>query len=417
MKFCRKCGKQINADAAFCRFCGFRFDAPAQPEPLQQAQQNASKKKSLREQMKENYEAGKAKGQAFAARNQGKQQTAPAPNPAQPIQAAQQPMQAVQNAAPATKFCRYCGKKIAADATFCRHCGKKLTVQGDTAQKAAGVAAAVAAAMPQIPEQLLARLGGTPAAMASAAAGEVTCVSFGKAGGLGAASDLNAAAANVNAAVSKVRARAETILSPIQTLLGGVKSFLGGIPAALRNPKALIPTVLLALAWIVLPMLKDANDPAVSLLSWLTFAEGGVEREGFGILGGIAGKGVVAVVLASLFSGGIKSAAGGFGKLFSRGEKGNVLLTALGAVIGLVLYLAYAGIEAGPGSTMAGIAGALASIQALGSRQGFTYSLAESLTAKKLNGARVAQTGKIKSLLGGVALGFALFTALSALDL
>ena len=23
VKFCRKCGKQINANAAFCRFCGF----------------------------------------------------------------------------------------------------------------------------------------------------------------------------------------------------------------------------------------------------------------------------------------------------------------------------------------------------------------------------------------------------------
>lgn len=29
-KFCRKCGKQINSDAQFCRFCGFSFGAQAQ---------------------------------------------------------------------------------------------------------------------------------------------------------------------------------------------------------------------------------------------------------------------------------------------------------------------------------------------------------------------------------------------------
>jgi len=34
-----------------------------------------------------------------------------------------------------------------------------------------------------------------------------------------------------------------------------------------------------------------------------------------------------------------------------------------------------------------------------------------------VNGVRTAQTGRIRSLLGGTALGFALFTVLSALDL
>ena len=137
VKFCRKCGKQINADAAFCRFCGFRFDAPAQPEPLQQAQQNAPKKKSLREQMKENYEAGKAKGQAFATRGKGKKQSAPAQEtqaaPQQPVQSPAQtiaPVRIEQTPQPqaATKFCNQCGKQINADAPFCRFCGNKFDV-------------------------------------------------------------------------------------------------------------------------------------------------------------------------------------------------------------------------------------------------------------------------------------------------
>ncbi|MBE6910194.1 MAG: zinc-ribbon domain-containing protein [Ruminococcaceae bacterium] len=478
MKFCRKCGKQINADAAFCRFCGFRFDIPAptqpaqapqrpaptqqvqapqqpapQAQPAQQSVLAAPKKKSLREQMKENYEAGKAKGQAFVMHGKSENAVPAQPvQPAQPIQAApvqqpiqampvQQPIQAMpiqpaQSAAPATRFCNQCGKQISTEAAFCRYCGFRfdviaqdaapqtaviaMPVQSAAPQEADVVAAAAAAAAPSAMEQLSARLGGTASVMAPANPGEIVCAAFSKAmNAPGVMSGVGAAASNLNAAASNARARAEQVLSPVQALLGGVKSFLSGIPAALRNPKALIPTVLLALAWIVLPMLQGGGSNAVvDGLSWLTFAGNGARREGLGLLGDIAGKGVVASVLASLFSGGIKSAAGGFGAILSRGEKGSVVLTALGAVFALALYLAFAGIEtAGAGTAMAGIAGALAAVQSLGSRDGFLYSLAESLTAKQVNGVRTAQTGRIRSLLGGTALGFALFTVLSALDL
>ena len=62
MKFCRKCGKQINADAAFCRFCSFRF------ETVQKEEQSSEATVKM-------------------------------------------------------KFCRKCGKQINTDAAFCRFCG------------------------------------------------------------------------------------------------------------------------------------------------------------------------------------------------------------------------------------------------------------------------------------------------------
>ncbi|MBQ6450944.1 MAG: hypothetical protein IJJ29_03375, partial [Solobacterium sp.] len=58
--------------------------------------------------------------------------------------------------------------------------------------------------------------------------------------------------------------------------------------------------------------------------------------------------------------------------------------------------------------------GALLSLQSLGRKDGKLYTLAESLTSGKADGIRIAHTGKAKSLLTGLSLGFAVVTFLVA---
>ena len=200
MKFCRSCGKQINADAAFCRFCGFRFEAPVQ---------------------------------------------------------AAQPQTA-------TKFCNQCGKQINADAPFCRFCGNKFDVptQSGAAQASTNVAATVAAVNPYV-QKIASAVQMPQRLFASANAGEFT---LGEGFSLGNfAANVSAGGVSFGAAQRKVR----EILSPAKVLGNGVKSFFGGIFGVFKNPKALISTLLLAAAWIVLPMLKNggADNGIIDLLS------------------------------------------------------------------------------------------------------------------------------------------------------
>lgn len=67
MKYCRMCGKQLNADARFCRFCGYEFEVVAEPE---------------------------------------------------------KPKEEV-------RFCEHCGKQVSSLAAFCKFCGGKLSMDGE----------------------------------------------------------------------------------------------------------------------------------------------------------------------------------------------------------------------------------------------------------------------------------------------
>ncbi len=284
------------------------------------------------------------------------------------------------------KFCRSCGKQIRADAKFCRYCGLHFEVSTQEAAQA-------------ISQR---QNGGRVAAPESA--GELLLGQF------------NESLQPVTRTAEGLHEQAQEILSPLRTLLGGARRFFTGIPGAVKEPKTLLPTLVLAFVWIVLPLLQRSGGNALmQLLSWFTFANGGAEREGFGLLGDIAGKGGVAVAIGSLFSGGLGSAFDGLRKLFSRKEKGGKLLMIPGVAVGIVLYLFCAGRGMNAGTTMAGISGALLFLQSVGSGSGFLHSLAESLTSEKRNGVRIAHPGRINSLLGGSALGFAVVTAASVL--
>ena len=206
------------------------------------------------------------------------------------------------------------------------------------------------------------------------------------------------------------------VLSPVEGIIHSIGSFLGGISGIFRRPAALIGVLLLAALWFVLARHRDSDSGIVNLLSFLTYAEGGFDRSGIGILGGILGKGIVAAGLLSLPRDGVINAAKGIGALFAgHGEKRGILNILLGIVLGAAAYYVFVGPDnASAATAMPGIAGALLTLEALGSGEGKLYELARSLTSRISNGIREEAKGRCDGLLTGLVLGFALATVLAA---
>ena len=218
--------------------------------------------------------------------------------------------------------------------------------------------------------------------------------------------------------ISAGTAKVKKILPLPGFLLSRITALAGGLGGVFRNPKALLSALFFGAAWIILPILQEAvqDSPVLAFLSWLTYARGGLDRAGAGVLGGILGKVTVASALSGIVSGGLPQMAAGLGRMFSRGEKGSIGTAFLGALTGAVCYMIFAGIgSVGAGSTMAGISGALLCLRSLGSRKGFFSALAESATSRVTNGVRTADPGRQKGMLSGMTAGFAVITALSAL--
>ncbi len=332
IKYCRQCGKQLNKDAKFCRYCGYRFEA------------------------------------------------------AQEVKAA-------------VNLCPQCGNENAAGAKFCRYCGAGLTEAKATTTVRHGKSNTTGSATnPQIPELKM------PAASEPGEFdyGDIDLKSIAE------------GAAGKAASAAMAEAPGIEILSPVKVLGRSIGGFLKGIINLIRYPKSAIVPLIFAVLWIVLAFLRGSDLLPVRVLNWLTFAEGGLDRGPAGMIGGLAGKGAVAVMLSSLFSGGIPNTIKGAAGIFKKSDdKKSIPLFIAGFLLGGLGYLAFAGFDNVSATTsMAGIAGAVLALQAVGQKDGWIYRIAQSLTAKKINGIRSSQDGKISSLLGGVALGFAIVTSI-----
>jgi hypothetical protein len=294
------------------------------------------------------------------------------------IKAVVQPDPAPVEVKPIKRTCPKCGNEVSDTAKFCKKCGFKF--EGAASAMPSGIGKSI---------------------MASAEAGEFALMDF-------VPEALSGAAETVQGA--------REVLAPFASIGSSIKSFLGGIPGIFKSPKTIILTLVLTALWTFLGMNRDSDSIPIKALSFLTFAEGGFGRDPLGAIGGIAGKGVVGVTLASLFSGGIGKLGNGLGAVFGKTQtKRSILFMIVGLLIGAFLYMDFVGSTRSAGTAMAGISGAILSLQALGSREGCIYQMAEAFTSKKINGVRVAQDGKANSLLGGMTAGFAIITAIGAM--
>ena len=195
---------------------------------------------------------------------------------------------------------------------------------------------------------------------------------------------------------------------------GEMEMFDGPGAAAGKESKILWPGVLLfAVLWFVLAQFRDSDAGIIRVLSWITFSEGGFDRPVPGMIGGALGKGIVAAALVSLCSGGLKNVFRGVRVLFAgSGRRRDIPMILAGIVTGAAAYYVFAGMQASAGTAMAGIAGALLSLETLGS--GRLFELAQSLTSRRVNGGRKAMGDRCDGLFTGLTLGFILAAAVSA---
>ena len=192
-----------------------------------------------------------------------------------------------------------------------------------------------------------------------------------------------------------------------------------------KNPKKLLPTIVIGIVWIVIGILSSIMKPfplPLKIVSFLSYAEGGLFGGVLGAMGGIAGKVVMAVFINSailpLFekkmpfvgvAGGIKGMFTSMSKDTARGIA--PLLKGVG--IALLLYVFF-NINQGRQNSIIGIAALVLLLQNIGNQGGFLTGLLFSL-ANSLSKGRVPKYINITRFLTGMTLGFTLAVGLSAI--
>ena len=194
----------------------------------------------------------------------------------------------------------------------------------------------------------------------------------------------------------------------------------------LKNPKQMLPTALLGLVWLVLALLGSfgINPLPVRILSFLTFAQGGMFGGVLGAAGGILGKVVVAaflnVAIVPLFQkkapfaeigGGIK---GFFGTLAVNSMSAVAPLLS-GVGVSLLLYT-FMNTTQSLQNSMVGIISFVMLLQNIGRQGGFLWGLVFSIANSFSKGTTPSYI-EVNRFIGGMTLGFALGVALSAVGL
>ena len=209
--------------------------------------------------------------------------------------------------------------------------------------------------------------------------------------------------------------RDNSVKSLFGVMLGGAGSLVSGFVRLFRNKKALILTAVLALLWVLLGHLtvKGKTGTLTDLLSWLTYARGGLTGGWTGLIGGCMGKAFVGAGFYTLIFGGAPDIVSGVKKLFSKKclDYGSMLT---GCGLAGIVYAFMAGVSGRSGS-MVGILGAFLSLRAVSDKSSFLSALAASFSAKKnpADGVKAVIPAKCHGLLAGAAAGFALFALLS----
>ena len=202
----------------------------------------------------------------------------------------------------------------------------------------------------------------------------------------------------------------DSIPGPGKVIVTSVKSFFSSIAAAFKNPKQLIPAFIIAVIWLVLNILQSCgiNPLPTQILSFLTFANGGMSGGFLGAVGGIIGKGLFAGAIGSIVSliinkskSGKTSKGGGLkGALGFSGDALGAYITGAGLAVFLFLFIS------GGATRMAFMGGMAASYLAGRSvlTNGFLTRLLTSITSKGKTKASPIPAGIVKGLCAGFAL-------------
>ena len=130
---------------------------------------------------------------------------------------------------------------------------------------------------------------------------------------------------------------------------GFIAMLINEVKGLLRNPKKLLPTIILSIVWMLFSIMSamGANIPILRFLYTLTYSNGGMFGGFFGAVGGIFGKAVFATVVNTIvlslvakknpFANAVKSVKGIFGKAAFSGLSA-ISPFLIGAGSGLLMY-------------------------------------------------------------------------------
>jgi hypothetical protein len=218
----------------------------------------------------------------------------------------------------------------------------------------------------------------------------------------------------------------QNVSSPLRFFVSSIRAGFDSLRQFLRNPKQLVPMLVLSVLWLILSMLSalDINPQPVRVLSYLTFAQGGMYNGMLGAVGGVIGKAVfayfVSVLILPIFSGKnpFKGLGGGI-KSFFRGLAVNSA-NALGQLfIGIGLAMIAFNFFTGNASTinnMVGIVGFVLAIRSLWRRAGFFWGFLLSMS-NKLSKGRAPTQMAVNRIVSGYAVGSAAGVGLSTFQM
>ena len=206
---------------------------------------------------------------------------------------------------------------------------------------------------------------------------------------------------------SAIGAVSNVIPGPGNVIASSAKNFVASLGRAVKDPKTLIPTVVLAVVWLVLNILQACGiDPIpTKILSFITFAKGGMNGGFLGAVGGVLGKGIFAGAIASLI--GLLTRKGGKKRSFVQTLSGAFgvsletlggYLAGIGAAMLLFLFISGGALRI---SFMGGVAAAFLSARAALSN-GFLRRILGSLTKSKS-----PSDPNVTGLVRGLSVGFA----------
>lgn len=202
-----------------------------------------------------------------------------------------------------------------------------------------------------------------------------------------------------------------------------LKAYFKQCLEVLKHPIMLLPTVILAVVWIGLGILQNkvGRNLPLSIVNFLTFAQGGLYGGILGALGGILGKIVVAafvnIMVVPLFykKNPFANLKGGFNDViqtvkFESTEAFVSLLKGFGAA--LLLYSIF-NVTQSLENSLVGIVSAVALISAVARKGGFLWGLVLSWLNTVSKGKKVSYQ-QVLRVLTGMTFGFALGVVLSA---
>ncbi len=202
-----------------------------------------------------------------------------------------------------------------------------------------------------------------------------------------------------------------------------LKNALKQCAQVFKNPKKLLPTIVIGIIWMVIGILSSIWKPfplPMQVLSFLSYAEGGLFGGVLGAVGGIIGKVVVAVFINSLVlplfekkppfvgvAGGIKGMFTSMSKDTATGV--SPLLNGIG--LALLLYT-FMNINQCWQNSMVGIVALVMLLQNIGNKGGFFFGLLSSI-ANSLSKGSLPNYTSITRFLTGMTLGFTLAVSLT----